>query len=107
MVSSEELYHHHNQIENPDHSLLKNYWLAAVVLARVQAQQPFIGSTEVKARTLAEQAFQDAEDAVDRESRIAVFTYPGTVRCFIEGEAKNAVNASHRVAMPCTYKDCH
>ncbi len=106
MVSGEEIYHRDSQLQNPSHSILKDYWLATNVLAATMAQEPFTGATEQVARQNARDAFQLQVAAEVQRSISAVFPYPGTIRCALETEAKNAVGASHRVAMPCTYPLC-
>ncbi len=106
MVSGEEIYHRDSQLQNPSHSILKDYWLATNVLTATIAQEPFSGATEQVAIQNARDEFELQVTIEEQRSISAVFSYPGTIRCALETEAKNAVDASHRVAMPCAYPLC-
>jgi hypothetical protein len=105
MLSAEELFHENNQFENSNHPVVRNYWLESEVMTDVQIRQPFVGSTEAEARSYARAAFDAALAREDGRSRTA-FLYPSPARCAIESEAKNAVGASHRLTMTCTYSAC-
>ena len=106
MVMDEEIYHRDSQLQNPSHSILQDYWLATNVLAATTAQEPFTGKTEQDARNSAFDKFEEQVITEEQRSIRAVFSYPGTIRCALETEAKQAVGASHRFAMPCAYPRC-
>jgi hypothetical protein len=70
----------------------------------VQASQPYPHPIQSQSLALAEQAFLSARDA--EEQRSNNYLNQQSVICADEGEAKNAVGASHRVDMPCAYPNC-
>lgn len=106
MVCGEEIYHRYAQLQNSSHPILKDDWLATNVLAATMAQGPFTRATEREARQNAREAFELQLATEEQRSISAVFACPSAVRCALETEAKNAVGASHREAMPCTYPLC-
>lgn len=104
MVRDEELFHEQQQMENPNHTRWGTAFLVANIMNSVQASQPYPHPIQSQSLALAEQAFLSARDA--EEQRSNNYLNQQSVICADEGEAKNAVGASHRVDMPCAYPNC-
>ena len=105
MVCNEEKYHEIRQMENLNHSRWGTTILAANVMADVQAKQPYTHENQILSRDLAETAFLNAK--MEEQDRSTAYIAQQSIYCANEREAKNAVGASHRVAMPCAYgSDC-
>ena len=104
MVSGEEQYHEQQQMENPSHARWGTAFLVANIMNDVQANQPYTDPNQAQSLALAQQAFAAAKfNEIQRSSN---YLSQQAVRCADESEAKNAVGASHKVAMPCTYPNC-
>ena len=104
MVCNEEKYHEEKQMENPNHSHWGKTHLTANIMTTVQAEQPYTHANQFMSKDLAESAFFTAK--LDEEARSADYIGQPKIECAIEKEAKNAVGASHRAAMPCAYFSC-
>jgi hypothetical protein len=104
MVCNEEQYHEQQQMENPGHSRWGTAFLAANIMNTVQANQPYTHTVQAQSLALAQQAFIAAQAA--EEQRSWNYLNRQDVICDDEREAKNAVNASHRCTLPCTYPGC-
>jgi hypothetical protein len=102
MIMNEELYHEKKQIENPNHYIYGKAYLAENIMNNVQAYQPYVGITNEKSLKLAQDTFMDFMEIEMKRSH----NYRWEHRYEIEKEAKAAVGASHRCAMPCAKPDC-
>ncbi|MHA1853785.1 MAG: hypothetical protein ACTSUF_09830, partial [Candidatus Heimdallarchaeaceae archaeon] len=102
MVKNEEQYHEKQQMENPDHYIFGKTYLAENIMNDVQRYQPYENITKKGSLKLAQKAFEKFfKDEMRRSNN-----YWPKFRCDIEREAKAAVGASYRAAMPCTYPNC-
>ena len=102
MIKNEEKYHEIDQLENPNHNILKNYWLASNVMSALNGLT-FTGTTRASVEAQLNSAF---DYAVYYEKQRSLIVYGGSIRCALEKEAKQAAGASHRAAMKCTYSGC-
>ena len=104
MVKDEEQYHEKQQMENPDHPRWGTAYLAENIMNDVQANEPYVHRNKRRSKKLAQKAFGKAFK--DEMKRSDTYINRQSIICADEREAKEAVGASHRASMPCTYPDC-
>ncbi|MCZ7592124.1 MAG: hypothetical protein M5U15_08185 [Kiritimatiellae bacterium] len=100
-VRDEEQFHE-GQYEGTTSTIVNDLWDDQLVMNAATANQPFIATTEAQARAAAQAAFNVARSQEEARS----LALDSVRTCDMEREAKTAVGASHRAAMPCTYPNC-
>jgi hypothetical protein len=104
MVKGEEESHKKDQMENASHVRWGTTYLTDNVMDDIHSDEPFTASD--KGLSLAYAQFAYIVAKANETDRSVMYLSQNVVRCANESEAKNAVGASHRVDMPCTYSYC-
>ena len=104
MITDEELYHANQQMKNASHVRWGTAYLVENIMNSVTASQPYCDSNAAVSYALAFNAFATAQK--NETDRSTAYVVSFAVECADETEAKSAVGASHKVAMPCTYPLC-
>ncbi|MCK4794957.1 MAG: hypothetical protein KAV87_65110, partial [Desulfobacteraceae bacterium] len=107
-VENEEVFHV-GQFEGTTSAIVADLWDPALVMAEVDANEPYVAPTRAGALALAQAAFATAVNNEMNRSNTITFAYPpgpGGRRCDIEREAKAAAGSSHHTTMACSYPAC-
>ena len=104
MIRDEEQYHAQQQMENSNHARWGTAFIVANVMNSIQANEPYTHTDEIQSLVLAQHAFLAARNSEEQRS----YNYLNglDIICADETEAKAAVDATHRLAMPCAYPNC-
>jgi hypothetical protein len=102
MIKNEEEYHEKNQHENPNHYIFGRMFLVENIMNDVQVAQPYVNATEKESLKVAQDFFEKFQIKEFKRSVL----YKNDYKCEIEREAKQAVGASYRCAMPSAYPEC-